>query len=494
MKNRKLALSDFNLFCITRHVLKNFWLVILLGIIFYMGTYLAQNLLVTPSYSSSMTISVTSRSAAASSVGSIAATDTVSVQFAEMLDSALIKSAAAEKMGMSYFPADISVRVPENTNILRVTLTAATPEEVFRSALAVIEVYPEYSSFILNTATLELINSPSIPTQPAGAATREQTLQFAGPLGAVLMIILLVLHSILLDTVQTVSGAKQQVDGKLLSTIPYEHKERTLKNILHRKKKSLLISDPTCSFYYTEAVHQLRLQFERAHENKQIFVVTSCNENEGKSTVAANIALSLAQKHENVLLIDADFRKPAQSLVFETSCVPGKGFDALLSPRVTEKDVEEAVVYSEATNLHTIFTQPVRRSRIESLTADSFRPVFAILRKKFSFIIIDSSPLRLFMDSEVVSDAADASVLVVRQDDMPAIAINDAIDSLTDCKAKFLGFVLNHMRSFRTIIFGRTSYGYGYGAGYGYGYGYGNMKQRSGEQYHRTKKGDKTDG
>lgn len=138
------------------------------------------------------------------------------------------------------------------------------------------------------------------------------------------MIAVLLLLAVSQETVQTVPGAHDQLDTKLLATLRHERKRGAL---LRNKKSALLISDPTCSFYYTETVHQLRAQVERAHEKdgRQVFLITSCAENEGKSTVAANLALSLAQKHQRVLLLDSDLRKPAQSLIFSASPAPGHG-------------------------------------------------------------------------------------------------------------------------------------------------------------------------
>ena len=88
--------------------------------------------------------------------------------------------------------------------------------------------------------------------------------------------------------------------------------------------------------------------------------------------------------------------------------------------------------------------------------------------------------MNLFADAEVIAEASDAAILVVRQDVVPAISINDAIDSLTETGAKFLGYVLNNVRSFRinAELSGVHSYGYGYGYGYGYSYGYGYGKDK----------------
>ena len=331
MKEQKTTKwSNFNPLCLARHVLRNLWMTVLAGLICVMAVYLLQTLVSKPSYDSQVTFAVTSRSASATASGSIAVTDSVASQFGELLQSNPVRTAAAAEMGLNAFPGMCSVDVPENTNILILTVTAPTPELAFRGALAVMDCYESYADFILASAVLNPINGSTLPSQPSAQASRDRLLRLAGPIGALAMIAVLLLIAVSQETVQTVPGARDQLDTKLLATLRHERKRGAL---LRNKKSALLISDPTCSFYYTETVHQLRAQVERAHEKdgRQVFLITSCAENEGKSTVAANLALSLAQKHQRVLLLDADLRKPAQSLIFSASPAPGTDLGYLSS-------------------------------------------------------------------------------------------------------------------------------------------------------------------
>ena len=88
------------------------------------------------------------------------------------------------------------------------------------------------------------------------------------------------------------------------------------------------------------------------------------------------------------------------------------------------------------------------------------------------YIIIDSPPIALFSDVEALADQADASLLVVRQDGVPAGRINDAADMLRQSRARLLGCVFNDVRSM-PFSTDHRGYGYGYVYGYGYKYGYG---------------------
>ena len=123
--------------------------------------------------------------------------------------------------------------------------------------------------------------------------------------------------------------------------------------------------------------------------------------------------------------------------------------------------------------------RPLRRSQSEALSPDSFRPLLDALRESYSYILIDTPPFSFFADAEELADAADAAILVVRQDLVPAAVVNDTIDDLNAAHAALLGCVLNNYQSFH---FGSRLGGYGYGYGYGsyggkYGYyGYGSKQ------------------
>ena len=213
MKEQKTTKwSNFNPLCLARHVLRNLWMTVLAGLICVMAVYLLQTLVSKPSYDSQVTFAVTSRSASATASGSIAVTDSVASQFGELLQSNPVRTAAAAEMGLNAFPGTCSVDVPENTNILILTVTAPTPELAFRGALAVMDCYEAYADFILASAVLNPINGPTLPSQPSAQASRDRLLRLAGPIGALAMIVVLLLLAVSQETVQTVPGARDQLD------------------------------------------------------------------------------------------------------------------------------------------------------------------------------------------------------------------------------------------------------------------------------------------
>ena len=118
----------------------------------------------------------------------------------------------------------------------------------------------------------------------------------------------------------------------------------------------------------------------------------------------------------------------------------------------------------------------------ELLSGDTMVALIQQLRV-FDYVIIDTPPMGMFPDAEILADRVDASMLVVRQDYTAACDINDAIDTLRQYKAAFLGCILNDM-----LVSPRGKYGYG-GGRYGYGskYSYSGHSRHSGKHKSTSK-------
>ena len=124
--------SDYDLFCILRFLLRNCWLILVAALIAVMSIFLVETFILTPQYTSTTTFSVPSRSSVGGA-GTVAATDTLAVQFGEVLQSNIVQQAAAKRMGLGSFPATISVTVPTGTNIIQMSVSAESPELAYKS-------------------------------------------------------------------------------------------------------------------------------------------------------------------------------------------------------------------------------------------------------------------------------------------------------------------------------------------------------------------------
>ena len=496
-KRSQSVWAEVEPYCILHRIWQNFWMVLLSAGLFALCAYIGTVLLVHPTYTCSATFVVTPRSNSSIYQGSASAvTASTTEQFAKLLSGTTLINRVQRLSGKDVEGAKVSSSVVNGTNLVQLRVTGPSPRTAYYMCIGILDHYEDYSQYVFSSVILETVSAPTVPDRGSFWTTMRRTLLIAMVLGALAMVALLAVLCITSGTVQTIDGARNQVDGSLMISLSHQRKRRTFKSLLRRRKTSLLISNPTTAFLYVESIHQLRTRLE--HANRQhgckTFLVTSVSENEGKSTVAANLALSLARRHKKVLLMDCDLRKCAQHLIFE---VPEKKttLNALLKGELASEQIVNALRYSKSDNLFLLFASNVQRHSAELLSSNRMQQLLAIMRDHFDYVILDSSPLGFFTDSEVLSDLTDASLLVVRQDLMPDRAINDGIDSLSRCKSRFLGFVFNDVHALNLaagFVTGQR-YGYGYGHIYGYGYGKGRRKYGYGYGYYADSDKDRTD-
>ena len=463
-------------YCVLRRLWKNLWMILMSAALFALAAYVISTTLTHPRYTCSATFVVTPRnSSTIYQSGASAVTASTAEQFASLLSGTTLVNRVKRLGGADVAGATVSATSVKETNLIQLKTTGSSPRSAYYMCMGILEHYEDYSQFVFDSVILESVSAPTVPAKSALHKRQLNAMIIAAPLGALAMIALLAVLCITSGTIQTVHGARNQVDGNLLVTLNHQRKRRTLKSLFRRKKTALLISNPTTSFQYMESIHQLRARVEHVKHRYgcKTFLVTSVSENEGKSTVAANLALSLAKRHKKVLLVDCDLRKSAQHLIFDET-EKHVTLNALLRDNLDPEQLVKALHYRKAENLFILYAANVQRHSAELLGSGKMAQLLQVLRKGFEYVVLDSSPMGFFTDSEVLCDLADASILVVRQDLLPDRTVNDAIDSLSRCKAKFLGYVFNdlHTLNLAAGIVGGKRYGYGYNRKYGHSYGY----------------------
>ncbi len=205
-------------------------------------------------------------------------------------------------------------------------------------------------------------------------------------------------------------------------------------------KRPLLGGQLTPTF--TEALRAVRTNiiFSSAEEGARTLVVTSTGPGEGKTTFAANLAISLAQTGQRVLLIDADMRKPKLQEAFEVAQEPG-----LSNLLVGTARASAAIRKTRQAGLWLLASGRVPPNPAELLGSQRFKDLAASLRDHFDWIIIDSPPVMAVIDAAVVAHRATGVVFVVGAEMTSRHAAKAAIAQLENAHAKFIGAVLNRV-------------------------------------------------
>jgi len=445
-----------------KDIAKEWWAILLLSLAVALFADIWVNVTYQPEYKTSTTFVVTAKGMNTNVYQNLNSTQQLAQQFTEIMDSNVLKKKVAQDLKMSSLNIDSSVDLVPETNLITLSVKAGTAVESYRILQSIMKNYNTVSDYAIKNVIIETIQSPAVSMAPVNPLNEKKTMIIAFIAAAAVFMVLVAGLSYLRDTIKNPKDVTSKLDTRLLGSIYHEKKSKSIK--LRKKKEfvSMLISNPLRSFQYAESNKMMssRVRSYMDKENAKTLLVTSVMENEGKSTVAANLALGLAQEGSRVMLIDCDFRKPAQYKIFD---MEGKDADDLGKVLTGKAGTENLICNWNDTNLYMILNRTSSNSIEALLKSTTLRQIVGFCRQNMDYVIIDTSPLALVSDTEELAQMADASVLVVRQDTVLTKDINDAIDILNNTRGKVLGCVLNDASS--SQITGSTAH-YGYGGYY----------------------------
>jgi capsular exopolysaccharide synthesis family protein len=218
-------------------------------------------------------------------------------------------------------------------------------------------------------------------------------------------------------------------------------------------------------FETTESYKQLRtnIMFALSTTDYKVFSVSSSFMGEGKSSTSANLAIAMAQKGSRVLLIDCDLRKPAQHKIFKVS--NKVGISALIGNMCT---LDEALNKNVVQGLDLITSGELPPNPAEMVASEKMGTLLNSLSEKYDYVITDTPPINVVVDSLEMARYTSGIVLVARQGITPYEELRRAVNSAKMLNVNLLGVVLNGVENSKFSSRGSSKYGYGYGYGYGY--------------------------
>jgi len=240
-----------------------------------------------------------------------------------------------------------------------------------------------------------------------------------------------------------------------------------------------LISEESLIYFFqprslaAEQFRKLRtvLLKRRGSEFSRTIMVTSATSGEGKSFVAANLAIGIAHDfHSHALLVDCDLRDP--SLAHWFGLENGCGLSDYLKG---DANISEFIKKTKVERLTLLPGGKVEDNPTELIGSKKMEALVHELKSRYRdrYVVFDSTPLLATSESEVLAKLVDDIVVVVRAGCTARETVKQAITSLE--KNKILGFVLNDVQfrspGLSSRYFGSDGYYYRYGYGYGYGYG-----------------------
>lgn len=233
-----------------------------------------------------------------------------------------------------------------------------------------------------------------------------------------------------------------------------------------------------------ERFRQLRtnIEFSLFDQNLKIINIVSTFPNEGKSTVALNLAKTYGVQFSNVLLVDCDLRNPSVHKLMQLSNT--EGLSNLLTHYTGEEDLftqsEVQKVDIDDTHHFYVLTSGQRVPNPQELLASKrFRQLMDNAKKQASIVIVDCPPCMAVSDAIPVCNAADGTLYVVSARDTDKAAAREGLTELKRNGANIIGAILTKAEEANRKhgYYYYYDYGYGYGDYGGYGYGYGSEEE-----------------
>lgn len=201
----------------------------------------------------------------------------------------------------------------------------------------------------------------------------------------------------------------------------------------------ITIKQTESTYHMTEGIKTMRTNLLFSREDRKVILITSSIAGEGKSSIAMELAQSLAELDKKVLLIDADMRKT----VMVNRVVGGreiKGLSHFLSGQVK---ISEAIASTNIKNFHLIIGGPTVLNSTELLSGPLFAKMLEALREHYDYIIIDGAPVGLVVDSSIIGEHCDAAIFVVESGKVKHKFAQKSIANLEASGCPILGVVVN---------------------------------------------------
>lgn len=365
--------------------------------------------------------------------------------YLEMASWRSVAEKAAETLNLPDKPESLVQRVtvdnPPGTPILKVTAAASTPEAARDLAEAWVNGLTETieereGTGAVNSApfTVELAESSALPSAPSFPDKR-MALLVGGVLGLGMGIAFALVRAVSDRRVRSTDNVEQRLGSSVVGTLPAADEVQGG----HR----LLTEDQTgtkSSYAMREALRVIRtnLQFMDVDNPPRIIVVSSAVPGEGKSTVAANLAATLAANGAPVVLVDGDLRRP--TVASTTGVEAPAGLTDVLAGRVALGDVLQSTPHAQSLAVLTAGTIPPNPSEV--LGSARMKSVLDELAEHAT-VIVDAPPLLAVTDGAVLAHQADGVLLVISVGKTTYDLVEKAKEALNKVHGRVLGVVLN---------------------------------------------------
>ncbi|MFF1574402.1 polysaccharide biosynthesis tyrosine autokinase [Leifsonia sp. NPDC058292] len=361
------------------------------------------------------------------------------LSFAQLAESPIVLQPVIDGLDLGETPSElgdsISVSTPQNTVILELAVTSVDPAEASKVANAVAaslgdkveQIAPK--SVAGDTTVAVRVIKPAVTPHFASSPNTKLNVVAGFLLGLLTGALIIVLRELLDTRVHTAAIATSVTGVPLLGTAEKDKR---------RASGPVVLRDPLSNA--AENYRQLRsnLEFVAVDSDTLGFVVTSSVPGEGKSLIALNLALALAEGGRKVLLVDADLRRP---MVAAYTGLPGAA--GLTSVLVGRASVDDVLQTWGDTGLNVLASGPIPPNPSELLSSRVMSDLVDRLVHDFDVVVFDTAPMGAVADAAILARMVDGALVVADRTRVHRPQLSQTMDSLEKSGVRVLGLVLN---------------------------------------------------
>lgn len=421
--------------CIIKDILQRWILIVAVMIVFGSVFDFMKTVTYVPQYGTSMTATLSGGEDTFKNIDKVQSyVNTLDY----LMNSNNAKSYVKKKMPITKttYKAEVTLK---QANVVKIKVTADTKREAYFSIKYLNDWYRENTERYSFPYNITVLKESKFSTKPVNPNSHIKNFLIGAVGSGFVLSCLFGLYFFLRDTIKSEEEVENKLDTRLYAKLPFEVKKREDA----RNKKAILITSLKTSFFFRESINKLRSKVEASSDKHgyKSFMITSAYENEGKSSVAANLALALAKNGRKVVLVDADFNKPAVFKIFDLdgSKSLNKAIEGTTSWR--------SQVVSDRSGLDLLpCSQDTLKSEILT-NSKKLDEIMKELREEYDFVIVDTSPAYLLNEPMAMNELVDATLFIVRQDYATSDVINETVKRLTYVKDNVLGVVFKNVVS-----------------------------------------------
>jgi polysaccharide biosynthesis transport protein len=344
--------------------------------------------------------------------------------------------------GVAQLREQVEVESVRDTELITVMVTDPDPVAASRIANEVAVVFMEQITEIMQIENVSVVDQAVTPLTPVSPRV-PLNLAVAIVVGVMAAVGLAFLVEYLDQTIKEPLEAQKLLEIPIIGVVPSVE-----------GGSLFTLSNPRSPAAEAFRTMRTNIQYSSVDRPVKVILVTGANPACGKSTISANLAVTLAQTGSSVLLVDADLRRPTQHMIFDIPSEPGLTTIAFKE----ELALDSVLRKSRSEKLMILPSGPIPPYPSEMLASGRMEKLVKIFKEHFDYVIFDSPPIIAVTDAAVISKLVDGTLIVLDYGVVRRDEAVEALEQMRKVQANVIGAVINNMPHTKSYYSGYNYY------------------------------------